>query len=90
MGKARKLKKAVKKHGKTMAKTSAATAVAAKVAKKDKKPKRGGAKKVILSAALMAGAYAAAKKLGMFEDDEVLTPSRPTVVEEKDTAEDYV
>lgn len=83
MGKSRKLKKQAKKHGKALAKKTAAGAVAAKALKevgKDKPEKsRGGVKKVVLTAGLLAGGYVAAKKLGLLGDDEDDRPTTPPV-----------
>lgn len=90
MGKQRKLKKQAKKHGKAFAKKAAPALVAAKALKEVKKPEKkrsGGVKKVVLSAAVLAGAYAVAKKLGLFEDDK---PAEEVSWHEDEPTEDYL
>ena len=88
MGKKRKLKKQARKHGKAMAKKAALGAAAAKGlndVKKSKRESKGGpAKKVVLTAGLLAGAYVAAKKLGLFNENGPKREAVPLLFEETD------
>lgn len=74
----KKLMKQVKKEAKSLASSASVEAKSlAKTAKKEARTKlkttpkkKSGKKKVVLTASLMLGAYAVAKHLGLFDDED--------------------